>query len=398
MHLKACGLSRNHKGFGATRGSESIKRLASAVASKSTIKRRLVLAGVFLGLSTVFALLSSLGNGSIRELHQHVPWGPLLRQQFKNWYMAGLLALVAVWLCGRHRLERGQVKGWALLHVAAGCGFSCMYMLGTAWLVAGEQSVMHPGQTLTFSYLMKRVGGEYFALGTVVYWMTVFGHVIWDYYQRFRQREIHTTELQRQVTEARLEALRMQLNPHFLFNTLHAISALIHEQPEAADRMVVRLSELLRVSLDPSKPQEVALSEEMAFLAGYLEIEQTRFSERLAVTKDIEPGTETALVPFLLLQPLVENAIRHGIEPREEPGRLAITARRQDGRLELRVRDDGPGLAEDGRVPQGIGLSNTRSRLRHLYGEQFSFDLRDLPEGGLEARISLPFRTHATTS
>jgi LytS/YehU family sensor histidine kinase len=198
--------------------------------------------------------------------------------------------------------------------------------------------------------------------------------------------------------EARLEALRMQLNPHFLFNTLHAISALIHDQPDAADRMVARLSDLLRLSLDPSKPQEVPLSEELAFLEGYLEIEQTRFSERLQVTKVIEAGTETALVPFLLLQPLVENAIRHGIEPREERGCLAITARRQNGRLELRVRDDGPGLAKKDAKPQGIGLSNTRSRLQHLYGEQFTFELKDLVEGGLEAFISLPFRTHAKAS
>jgi two-component system, LytTR family, sensor kinase len=161
---------------------------------------------------------------------------------------------------------------------------------------------------------------------------------------------------------------------------------------------VARLSDLLRLSLDPSKRQEVPLSEELAFLDGYLEIEQTRFSERLQVTKQIEAGTETALVPFLLLQPLVENAIRHGIEPREERGCLAITARRQEDRLELRVRDDGPGLANKNDKPQGIGLSNTRSRLQALYGDQFTFELRDLVEGGLEARISLPFRTHAKAS
>src|SRR5262249_2814360 len=153
-------------------------------------------------------------------------------------------------------------------------------------------------------------------------WVIVFGHLFWSYYHRFREGEMQTAKLQRELVEARLEALRMQLNPHFLFNTLHAISALIHEQPDAADRMVARLSDLLRLTLDPSKPQEVPLSEEMAFLQGYLEIEQTRFSERLHVTKDIETGTESALVPFLLLQPLVENAIRHGIEPREERGCL----------------------------------------------------------------------------
>jgi two-component system, LytTR family, sensor kinase len=366
------------------------------MAPNSMAKRWLLLGASFWALFTILAFLSSLGDVSSGAAHQPMPWGPVLRQQFKHWYAAGVLAMAVVWFCGHNRLEQGKGKRWVLVHLATACLFSAIYMLGTAWLVAGEPSVLHPGQILTFSFLIKRVGGEFFALSLVVYWMTVFGHLIWDYYHRLRERELQTAQLQRELVEARLDALRMQLNPHFLFNTLHAISALIHEQPEAADRMVARLSELLRLSLDPSKPQEVPLSEEMAFLEGYLEIEQTRFSERLQVTKQIEAGTETALVPFLLLQPLVENAIRHGIEPREERGCLAITARRRNGKLELRVRDDGPGLAQKG--ASGIGLSNTRSRLQHLYGEQFSFELHDLAEGGLEALISLPFRTNAKAS
>ena len=125
----------------------------------------------------------------------------------------------------------------------------------------------------------------------------------------------------------RLDALRMQLNPHFLFNALHAISALIHEKPEAADRMIARLSDLLRLSLDQSKPQEVPLREELDFLDHYLDIEQARFEDRLKVDKQIEPATLEALVPYLVLQPLVENAIHHGIEPREDTGHLTIAAR-----------------------------------------------------------------------
>jgi LytS/YehU family sensor histidine kinase len=170
---------------------------------------------------------------------------------------------------------------------------------------------------------------------------------------------------------------------------------LIHENPEAADRVLARLSELLRLSLDQTKPQEVPLSEELAFLDRYLEIEQTRFSDRLSIDKEIAPETRDALVPYLILQPLVENAIRHGIEPREDHGKLAIRARRNNGSLELQVTDNGAGLPDKGdrSVREGIGLSNTRSRLRHLYGDKSRLELMSAQGGGLEARIEIPFHT-----
>jgi sensor histidine kinase YesM len=232
-----------------------------------------------------------------------------------------------------------------------------------------------------------------------MYWLVVFGHLGWHYYQRYRERELQAAELGRELVEARLDALRLQLNPHFLFNTLHAISALIHEDPEAADRMVARLSDLLRLSLDQSKPQEVPLSEEIAFLDRYLEIELTRFGDRLKIEKQIAAEAQDALVPFLLLQPLVENAIRHGIEPREETGHVAISAQRNNGVLELRISDDGAGLsgAAAAGAREGIGLSNTRSRLQHLYGTEFKFELAELAHGGLEARISIPYRRETQT-
>jgi len=223
----------------------------------------------------------------------------------------------------------------------------------------------------------------------------VFGQLGWDYYGRYRERELEAAELQRELVEARLEALRMQLNPHFLFNTLHAISAMIHENPETADRMIARLSELLRLTLDGSKAQEVPLSQELEFLDRYLEIEQARFSDRLKIEKLVQPEVLTALVPYLILQPLVENAIRHGIEPREELGQISIRASHNNGMLQLCVSDNGPGLSENQPAAwrEGIGLSNTRSRLRHLHGENGRLELASAPGGGLEARIELPFRT-----
>jgi two-component system LytT family sensor kinase len=343
------------------------------------------------GLSVLQAYVCDLGLG------QPAPLGPLLRQELKDWYSLGLISVGVIWFAGRNRVESGRAS-WVATHFAGAAVFAGMYALFTSWLVAGERSVMHPGQILTFSYLIRNYWLHYTVVYLVMYWLVVFAHLGWQYYLRYQEREVETAQLQRELVEARLEALRMQLNPHFLFNTLHAISGLIHESPEAADRIIARLSELLRLTLDQTKPQEVPLSEEMAFLDRYLEIEQTRFAERLRIEKQISPEAQQALVPYLILQPLVENAIRHGIEPREEMGLLQICARRNDGRLELRVRDNGNGLAgkEDPPGQEGIGLSNTRSRLGHLYGKNFRLELASAEGGGLEARVEIPFRTSKT--
>ena len=327
-----------------------------------------------------------------------VTWGLALRRSFKDWYTYGFLAIGIIWFCGRNRLEHGRIWRWVLRHLAAALVFATAYIGITSWLLTGEVSVQ-TGEILTFWYLVKKLAIHYCVMILMMYWIVVFGHQGWHYYQRYREREVQTADLRRQLTEAKLEALRMQLNPHFLFNTLHAISALIHDNPEAADRTIARLSELLRLSLDPTKPQEVPLSEELGFLDRYLEIELTRFSDRLKVEKHIETDAMQALVPYLILQPLVENAIRHGIEPREEAGRLAIRARRNNGTLELSVTDNGAGLSEKEAMSlrEGIGLSNTRSRLRHLYGDHYSLQLLKANGGGLEARIDLPFHTQSST-
>lgn len=366
-----------------------------------TIKKYGPLVGLIFALYGLLGLLSAVGSYVAQMgLDQPVLWGPLVRQEFKDWLACALVSLGVVWFCGRNRLEPGRAGRWVFIHFVAALVFSAVYSLLTSWLVAGERSVMHPEKTLTFSYLIKTMGLHYCVLNMIMYWLVVLAHFGWHFYQRYREREISAAQLERELTEARLEALRMQLNPHFLFNTLHAVSALIHDNPEAADRVVARLSELLRLSLDHSKPQEVPLTDEMDFLSRYLEIEQTRFAERLKVDIQVEPDAEQSLVPYLILQPLVENAIRHGIEPREEQGRLTISARRNDGRLELRVCDNGSGLPENGgNVPkEGIGLSNTRSRLRHLYGDRFRLDLLDGEAGGLEARLEIPFHTQPALS
>jgi signal transduction histidine kinase len=361
-----------------------------------------ILAGFFFALCTLLAALSIFQSYvcDLDSAHQASAFGSLLRQELKDWYAIGFLSLGVVWFSCRNPLQAGHAKRWVAIHFGSAAVFGFLYAVLTSWLVAGEPSVMHPGRILTFSYLMRTYWAHYALMFLVVYWLVVFGHLGWHYYQHYREHQVETAQLQRALVEARLDALRMQLNPHFLFNTLHAISALIHDNPQAADRVVARLSELLRLTLDQSKPQEVPLCEEMAFLERYLEIEQTRFAERLKVEKDINPETQQALVPYLILQPLVENAIRHGIEPREDLGVLKISAARKNGRLELRVCDNGQGFSVKPNVDtqQGIGLSNTRSRLQHLYGEKCQLELASAQGGGLEARMEIPFHTAQLSS
>src|SRR5438445_3924709 len=184
----------------------------------------------------------------------------------------------------------------------------------------------------------------------------------------------------------------MQLNRHFLFNTLHSISSLMHQDVEAADRMITRLSDLLRAALEGAETQEVPLRKELNLLQLYLAIEQIRFGSRLTVKMDVAADTLEAQVPNLILQPLVENAIRHGIEPRARPGLIELRAWRHDGALAMVLSDDGAGLGENGAIKEGIGLSNTRARLRQLYGPDHRFALVRGEHGGVRVEIDIPFR------
>jgi LytS/YehU family sensor histidine kinase len=216
------------------------------------------------------------------------------------------------------------------------------------------------------------------------------------YYVRLRSQELRATRLQASLSEARLQALKMQLQPHFLFNALNAVSTLIHRDPEAADQMLASLAGFLRHTLATADAQEVPLAEELHFLELYLEIEQVRFGDRLQVAMRIDTGTRMARVPHLILQPLVENAIRHGIATLLTPGRIEILARREGDHLRLRVRDNGVGLAaarEHAGGTGGVGLSSTRGRLEQLYGDDYDFHLTEPADGGTVAEVRIPFRT-----
>jgi signal transduction histidine kinase len=212
-----------------------------------------------------------------------------------------------------------------------------------------------------------------------------------SYYRRFRERELRATQLEGQLAKAHLQTLKSQLQPHFLFNTMHSISSLMLTDVQAADRMMTRLGDLLRMSLESAGTQITILSRELEFVNCYLEIEKVRFAERLHVTLDIAPETLDATVPHLLLQPLVDNAVKHGISKLPAGGEIQITVSAQDGELQLEIRDNGPGFGKEGPFPaSGLGLRITRERLESLYGQDQSLELLSLPGGGAITRVRIP--------
>jgi len=222
----------------------------------------------------------------------------------------------------------------------------------------------------------------------------------WNYHRRYREREAQATELAARLAQAQLQALRMQLNPHFLFNTLNAISSLMLKDVNSANRMIARLGELLRLALEINHDQEVPLQRELEFLRRYIEIEQIRFGDLLEVRLDVEPATLDAAVPNLILQPVVENAVRHAIEPKTTGGLIELRCLRSNGSLLLQVSDNGLGLNSwktnadepSSQTRERVGLGNTRQRLQKLYGDQQSFELVENSSGGVTANSIIPFR------
>ncbi len=220
------------------------------------------------------------------------------------------------------------------------------------------------------------------------------------YYQNFRASELTQSSLKTQLAQSQLKALKMQLHPHFLFNTLHSISSLVLEDPPKANSMIARLGDFLRLTLDNSDQQLVSLKQETEFLRCYLEIEQVRFGDRLTVAFELEPQTLSAQVPHLILQPVVENAVQHGIAPRATRGHITIEARRLNSLLRLEVRDNGPGITSNGISlgMKGVGLSNVRARLDQIYGSDFRFELMNSRDGGLTVVMEIPFQREANFS
>jgi two-component system LytT family sensor kinase len=228
--------------------------------------------------------------------------------------------------------------------------------------------------------------------GLLTYWLVVGLYQAFHFYQAAMERQTRAAQLQTQLSQAELENLKSQLHPHFLFNSLHTIGILMQEDVEAASHLLVSLGDLLRMALE-RRDNEITLRSELEFVDKYLEIEQTRFHDRLKVSKDVPPELLGVYVPSLALQPLVENAIKHGISVDSTAGRLEIAAQRRNGTVFLRVRDDGPGPAPGSRPRFGVGLTNVQSRLKQLYGEESSLELTSVNGRGCEAVITIPLRS-----
>ncbi len=231
-------------------------------------------------------------------------------------------------------------------------------------------------------------------LSFTIYWIVLIISQATEYYKKYRARELQASQLEARLAQARLQVLKMQLHPHFLFNTLNAISELIYRDPDSAEKMITDLSELLRLSFNNLETQEVPLRQELDFLQKYLEIEQMRFHDRLTIRMNIDDTAYDAAVPNMILQPLVENAIKHGLSPRSEGGHIDIAAVRSNGSLQLSVSDDGLGVPVEGisELTLGVGLSNTQLRLKHLYGDKHKFEMLPVDPSGLTVNLTIPFR------
>jgi len=301
-----------------------------------------------------------------------------------------------IWLARRFPLMDGGWKRTLPIHIPAFLVCSALHSAAAVTITLAVKPWDNMGTTPNafwprfLSRMQGSFGGDLLIYGGVVGVCYAF-----DYYRKFREREFVATQLEAQLAQAQLESLRMQLQPHFLFNTLNGIVGLVRDQKnETAVNMLVGLSDLLRHALEYSDQQEVELKEELSFTKLYLNIQQMRFSDRLQIDLDIDPATSKALVPNLLLQPLLENALRHGIGRSAKAGWLGISAKRENGSLLLTVSDNGAGLPRDWQLKSsnGIGLANTAARLQQLYGEQHRFDIHNRDGGGVEVEIVLPLK------
>ncbi|MBA3638680.1 MAG: histidine kinase [Acidobacteria bacterium] len=307
------------------------------------------------------------------------------------WYTWALFTPPIVWLSQRFRFEcQGLVRAVAV-HLPAVVFFSLAHIgamqAAQWWLVTAD------GGEFRWWSAAQRAALMNFDWEMMTYWAIVgLSHALL-YYRESRDRALRTAQLETRLIEAQLKTLQQQLHPHFLFNTLHAVSTLMHRDVAAADRTLMRLSDLLRLTLERLGEQEVTLASELEFLRKYLDIERMRFADRLVVRFDVSPEAEAAFVPTLLLQPLVENAIKHGVARKSGAGHIEISACREHDKLHIEIRDDGVGLSEDAltALHKGIGVSTTRARLQHQFGADFRFEFHRLSQG-VAVIVVVPWR------
>lgn len=340
--------------------------------------------GFVLSIEVYFNYRAGMRMGPVDFTEAAIP-------QFGRALMWAVMAPLILRMREKMPLSRGRWIGGVGFHMAMSFVVMATYYLGRmlAYLIFYDEPLEKFWSVAVSGFYGRNI------IDMAYYWAVLaFGFGL-ELYQRYKSEELKAVQLQSRLIETELKALREQLRPHFLFNTLNTISVLVREQKnDEAVTLIARLSSLLRMSLDNTRVHEVTVRQELDFLERYLDIQKARFSDRLNVGIAIEPAAMEARIPNLLLQPLVENAIVHGIAPKSGPGRVEVLGRVEGDKLHLEVRDDGPGLG-DGlkRAREGIGLSNTRERIAKIYGAQGQLSLRSEPGRGVSVQIVLPCRT-----
>lgn len=313
-----------------------------------------------------------------------IDWNLLLVSRAVDWYSCAIFTPLLFWLARRSPLGPGQWWPSLPVHLVVVAILSLLkFLIQHTVLVSGFGYTQVPP-------LERLLAGGYI-MENVAFWCVVgVVHAV-EFHQRVREREVLTSRLSARLSSAQLEALSARLHPHFLFNTLQAISTLVYRDPAAADTMLRHLSNLLRRTLQRDPGHEVTLTAELAMLDEYLAIQQVRFGERLVVERTVDAESGKGLVPHFVLQPLVENAIEHGIARKAGTGRIALAAQRVGEELIVSVTDNGIGLTSDTSPTEGTGLGATRQRLRELYGERATLSLNPGATGGVEAKLVLPY-------
>jgi len=345
-----------------------------------------LLPGVFFWLVLIVVMSTQIAPAG-REL----TWEQALRRSVLSWTVWALLTPLIIKVDQWLPVSRDSLFKRFALHVPLSLFFTTIKQLLAGDVMAlflksgPEQSI----DSLTVSFKGT------FQANVLAYWIVIFLYNIFEYQRHLKEHEIRTAELKRLASQARLEILRAQLHPHFLFNALNTISAHVERNPRTSRQMLEELEQLLRLSLEHSQEQEVPLAQEIAFVKHYLEIQKARFEERLTAMVEADRDILQALVPTFILQPIVENAVLYGMSPRLEKGSVEVRAWRDNGKLRMMVQDDGPGLPQGWDLDEGagIGISNTRERLRQLYGDRDqTFEISSEPGKGVRVELSIPFR------
>lgn len=347
------------------------------------------------GIWTLFALFfTSQGFLQYQVLKVPIPFWQVLLWQIFSGYVWFILTPLILWLGKKFPLETGKLIKNIPLHLF----FSLLISIFQQFIDAYSLPKLGypPGSNFPdYWTAYKFFLGVNLHLSIGIYWAILAISLSINYYRKFRERELTASQLEARLAQSRLQILKFQLQPHFLFNTLNTITELIYTNPESAERMITDLSDLLRLSLEKLEVQEVSLQQELDFLQKYVEIEQIRFHDRLKIEMNVAPDTLDAKVPNMILQPLVENAIKHGIAPLSQGGTINVVAERNNGNLILSVSDNGVGLTNlnISEIPEGVGLRNTKSRLKHLYGAEHKFEIIPIENGGVKLNLTIPFQS-----